>query len=109
MSGNIESDLLSPEDRWRQFVLHQPLKEDFLVLSADFEMHGKGRCEFDNPVIEERRTHLYGVRHAHSIHLGENIIREKVLLVEPQVSRRVVSRPRDPGRQLADDFLKCAG
>ena len=43
-------------------------------------------------MIQERRPHLNGMRHAGVVHFRQDIIRKKVFLVEPKISRQGIAR-----------------
>ncbi len=38
--------------------------------------------ELHNPVIEKRRKYFDRVRHAGPVHLGQDVVRQKILLIE---------------------------
>lgn len=92
MRGNVEADFLSREDARRELRAHQLFQDDFLARSADSQLGGKSRGEFHYTVIEKRRPHFERMRHAHAVGLDENIVRQKILLIEPQISGEMVTR-----------------
>ena len=51
-----------------------------------FKLGGKRVREFHDPMIEKRRPHFDRMRHAGAIHFGQDIVRQKVFLIEPEVS-----------------------
>lgn len=80
---NIETDFLSAQDGLRQFVFHQFPEQEFLARSADFERRRERCGKLDDAVIEEWRPHLDRVGHADAIDLGEYIVGQEILLIEP--------------------------
>ena len=46
---------------------------------------GRPGGEFHNPVIEQRRTHLKRVRHAHAVDFVEQVVGQVVQLIEQQI------------------------
>jgi hypothetical protein len=83
MGGNIESHLLAVQHRLRQLVVHQGFQQEFLARSPDLEPCRQGRGKLHDAMIQERRAHLNGVSHADTIDFGQNVIWQKVLLIEP--------------------------
>ena len=57
--------------------------------------------EFHDPMIEKRRPHFHRVRHAGVIHLGQDIVRKKVFLIEPEISLQIVA-----GRQFVQHGIE---
>ena len=74
MRRDVESHLLATQNRRGQGAAHQALEQNFLTAAADLEPRGQCGGELDDAVIEEGRTNLDGVRHAHSVDLRENVV-----------------------------------
>jgi hypothetical protein len=83
--GNIEADFLAIKNRWRKFVLHQFLKQQFLARAAHFQFVGQGGGKLDDAMVEKWRPHLDGMGHAHAIRLHQNVIGQIVVLIEREV------------------------
>src|SRR5579863_6523401 len=56
-------------------------------------------------MIEEWRTHLQGVSHAHSVDFVQDIVRQEVFLVEPEIGGEIVST-RKTLAQLAEHAIE---
>ncbi len=84
--GDIQTGLLPLQYRRRQLIPHQTLQDDLLPRSIDLQPLGQTRREFHNPVIEQRRPHFERMRHAHTIHLAEQIVLQVVVLIEQQIT-----------------------
>ena len=82
MHGNVESLFFSGEHVLRQFVLHQIAEQELQLATMNAVISRKSGREFDNAVIEEGWTDLEGVRHAHSIDLGQQVVGQEVCLIE---------------------------
>ena len=85
--GDVETYFLSRQDRGRKFVAHQVLQDHFLARSVNFQRRGQPSGEFHDAVIEKRRPHFNGMRHADAVHFGEDVVGKEILLIEPQVRR----------------------
>ncbi len=46
-------------------------------------------------MIEKRRPHFHGVRHAHAVDFRQDIVGQKIFLVEPQIRREQIRRRTD--------------
>lgn len=50
------------------------------------------RCgEFNDSVIQKRRTYLHGMGHGDTVHLREDIVGKRISLIEPQVGGKVIA------------------
>ena len=107
VSGNVESDFLPTQNCPRQLLLHQLLQQELLVLAPDFQMSGQSRRKFHNTMVKERWPHFDRMCHAHAVALGENVVGEKVLLIEPEERRQIVIG-RWQVSQFGNDFLEGA-
>lgn len=94
MRRYIEAGLLLAKDMGRQFRSHQLLENDLLPRPMHLEMLRQGGGKFHDAMIQKRRPHFNGMRHAHSVHFGENIVRQKILLVEPELSIQTAARQK---------------
>src|ERR1051326_8899187 len=72
--GYVETLLLAREDRLRQLVFHQAAKQEFQLRAADLQVLRQPGRKLDDAVIEERRTYLERMRHAHAVALVEDIV-----------------------------------
>ena len=102
--GNVKTDLLSIEDRRGEFAAHQVPQNHLLAGTLDFHAGRERVGELHNPMIQERRPHFHRMRHAGVIHLGEDIVRKKILLIEPEIilqmfASQVVQHGIERGRQ----------
>ena len=82
--GNVKPDFLSIEDRRKVFRAHQVPQDHLLLGAADFHARRERACELHDPMIEKRRPHFDRMSHAGVIDLGQDIVRKKVFLVEPE-------------------------
>ena len=48
--------------------------------------------ELHDAVIQKWRPHFDRMRHAHAVHLHQNVVRQIVALIEPKIGRQVVAR-----------------
>ena len=95
--GNIETRFLSCEDSRREFAAHQAAQDYLLARTLDFQAGGERVREFDNSMVEKRRPHFDGMRHAGAIHLGQHVVREKVLLIEFEEVLQAAAHTCDDG------------
>ena len=51
---------------------------------------GERGGEFHDAMIEERRAHFDGVRHAHAVDFGEDVAGKIIFLIEPEKRREWV-------------------
>ena len=63
----------------------------FCALAADLQMVRQRSGEFHDAVVQERRPDFDGVRHAHAVHLGQDVVGKILALVEPQVGIQAVA------------------
>src|ERR1700738_1413793 len=89
MHGNVESLFLPGEDALRQLVLHQIAKKELQRATLNAVVSRESGREFDYAVVEEGGTDFKRVRHAHSIDLGEQVVRQEVSLIEGHESADV--------------------
>lgn len=82
---NIESGLWSCEHAFGQSFSHQIFEEKFLGSSSNLEIFRESRGKLQNPMVQEGRTHFNGMRHAHTIDFGKEIVGQIVVLIELQV------------------------
>ena len=92
--GNVKTDLLSIEDRRSELAAHQVPQDHLLARALDLHARRERACEFHDPMIEKRRPHFDRMRHAGVIHLGQDIIRQKVFLIEPEIVLQMAVRRR---------------
>ena len=92
--GDVETDLLALQNLWRQLVIHQFLEYEFLPGTADLEGSRQLGGKLNKAVIEKRRPHLDGVGHTHAVALRQNVIGEKIFLIEPKIRRQIIRRGR---------------
>ena len=94
MSGNVEAGFLPLNNRSGQFVLPQFTEYELLLCTSDFQPGRELRGKFHDSVVEKWRAHFHGVRHTHAVALHQNIVRQIVLLVEPEQGSKKVCGPR---------------
>jgi len=85
VSRDVEANLLAVQHRVRQLAPHQLPQDELLLESADLQVLGQGSREIHDARIEERRPHLERMGHAHAVGLVEDVIRQVITLVHPQV------------------------
>ena len=75
-----------------------------------FKDAGKRGGEFDDAMIEKRRAHFDGVGHAHAVNFSQNVVGQKIFLIEPEVRGQVGSLPRSSSRaEFAKDAVERVG
>jgi len=94
MGGNVKPRLLPLQDGSGQFVLPQFFQYEFLFGATDFQPRGQLGGKFHNSVIEKRGANFDGVCHAHAVALHQNIVRQIIVLVEPEQRCELVFRLR---------------
>ena len=89
----------------RQVLAHDLLEQVLGGPSFEFERRWNRRRELQQLVVQQGRPHFKGMRHAHSVHLDQNIVRKVGLDVhiERLIQRirritAVVIRPKGRGR-----------
>jgi len=90
MCRNIESDLLPFEDCRRKFFVHQLLEQKLLVFSSDFQMSRELSRKFHDPVVQKGRPHFDRMRHTHAVAFGQDVVGEKISLIEPEIRCQIV-------------------
>src|SRR5215469_1701584 len=86
MRGNIKAVFSTPNNRKWQLRLHQTLQDDFQRSTAHLEMIWKSGSELDDAMVQVGWTHFQRMRHAHAIHLLQQIVGQIVALVKSQVA-----------------------
>ena len=84
MSRNVESRFFPGLDGCGELVFSHFAQNQFLLSSANLEVRRQFRRKLDDPVIEKRRAHFDGMRHAHAVALHQNVIGQVVFLIESQ-------------------------
>src|SRR5579864_433559 len=59
-------------------------------------------------MIEKGRPHFNGVSHAHAVHLHQDVVGQKIFLIEPQVRSDAISTERTL-TQFAQDAIQRVG
>src|ERR1022692_759102 len=85
VSRYVESRLLPRQHRLRQLAAHQFPQHVLLRSPANLQPFRQRCREFHDPVIQERWTNLQRMRHAHPVRLVQNIVRQIVTLIHPQI------------------------
>ncbi len=79
-----------------------------MARAVDFKGRGQRGGEFHDAMIEKRRPHFDGVRHAHAVDFGENIVGQKIFLIEPEDRARAgllqANFPRNSPRMPSSAF-----
>ena len=83
---NVEANFFPLQDRLRQLVPHEFLQQDLLLRAPNLERRRQGGGKFDDTVVQERWAQLDGMGHAHAVRFDQDVVRQIILLVEPQVS-----------------------
>ena len=102
MRRNIEPGFTAGEDSRRKFIAHQLFQDNFLARPAHLQMRRQSGRKLDDAMIEERRPHFHRMSHAHAVGLNQNIVGQKVFLVEPQVRRDRILRRIELFAQLRE-------
>lgn len=76
--------------------------------TVHLQMGRKGRGKLDDTVIQERRTDLHGMGHAHAVHFHQDVIRQIVFLIKPKIrgQRMLFSQPP---AQFGQHVVKTVG
>ncbi len=99
MGGNIEADFSSSKgSRAAAFPASGSRRSTFCRRAPHAQIVRQCCGELHDPMIEKRRPHLDGMRHADAVDFGEDIVRKIILLIEPEIGTQV-DRPRPPGRR----------
>lgn len=105
MCWNIEADFGPLEDCRRQPVFHQFFQNYLLLPAANLQEGGKLGGKLDDAMIQKWRPHFDGMGHAHAVAFRQNVVREVVFLVQPEVRRKIIGSCRQ-SIPFAQDLLQ---
>ena len=106
MRRDIEAHFRPLQNCRRQLLFHQLLQDYFLLRAANLQGSGELGGKLDNAVIQKWRSHFDRMRHAHAVALRQNVIRQIISLVQPEIRRKVIAGSRKSIDFAEDSFQR---